>query len=450
MDGEGKMIDIIVEAFVNLFQSCMFIGFLFFFFDKPKNKIFNAMGLFGTILVFFVLLNIFTFYTGYVQFLDILVYVFIMEIYTLFFLKGNVLVKVIMPIINILVNAIISFLFGYIVSIATEKSFELLIFQSSVYRYFCIAIVNITNVLILFILLKLGRKKIKITNWTDTTAFIIIPFISMFIIHCTFFVLTKTKFQSDIVIFLLLICLSIIVISIIMWVLIKRISKDNEVKTKLLLSEQREQLYEENVLQTNNQIEKIAKIKHDMKNNLMCIEKLISDEKIKEAQSLCSDLLGSLSSVYTPLNTENPLLNAIVNVELEKAVSNGIAFAIRINDDLKELRNTSDIVSIIGNLCDNAIEYLINIPVNDRKMYLEISLRNRYYIITCKNRILNSVLGENPLLQSKKDDLDFHGKGTEIIRNISKKYDGDVRIYEEDNFFCSSVILEMPSLPEKA
>lgn len=449
MDGEGKMIDVIVEVFVNLFQSCMFIGFLFFFFDKPKNKILNVISLCGTIFVFFVLLNIFTFYTGYVQFLDILVYVFIMEIYTLTFLKGNVLVKVIIPIIDILVNTIVSFLFGYIVSFLTGESFELLISQSSVYRYFCVAIVNITNLLVLFILLKLGRKKITITNWTDMTAFIIIPLISMVIIYCTFFVLTKTKFQADIMVFLLLICLSIIVISMIMWVLIKRISKDNEIKTKLLLSEQREQLYEENVLQTNNQIEKIVKIKHDMKNNLMCIEKLLSDEKIKKAKSLCSDLLGNLSSVYTPLNTENPLLNAIVNVELEKAVSNGIAFAIKINDNLKELSNTSDIVSIVGNLCDNAIEYLINIPTENRKMFLEISTHNRYYIITCKNRILNSVLGENPLLQSKKDDLDFHGKGTEIIRNISQKYDGDVRIYEEDNFFCSSVILEMPSLPEK-
>ncbi len=443
------MIDVIVEVFVNLFQSCMFIGFLFLFFDKPKNKILNVISLCGTIFIFFVLLNIFTFYTGYVQFFDILVYVLIMEIYTLFFLNGNVLVKIIMPVIDILMNTIVSFLFGYIVSFLTGESFELLISQSSVYRYLCIAIVNITNILVLFILIKLGRKKITITNWTDTTAFIIIPVISMFVIYCTFFVLTKTKFQSDIMVFLLLICLSIIVVSVIMWVLIKRISKDNEIKTKLLLSEQREQLYEENVLQTNRQIEKIAKIKHDMKNNLMCIEKLLSDEKIKEVQSLCRDVLSDLSSVYTPINTENALLNAIVNVELEKAVSNGISFAIKINDDLKELRNTTDIVSIIGNLCDNAIEYLSNIPTQNRKMFLEISTHNRYYIITCKNRIINSVLGENPMLQSKKDDLDFHGKGTEIIRNISKKYDGDVRIYEEDDLFCSSVILEMPNLPEK-
>lgn len=294
------MIDIMVEVFVNLFQSCMFIGFLFLFFDKPKNKVFNTISLCSTIIVF-----------------------------------------------------------------------------------------------------------------------------------------------------LLLICLSIIVVSVIMWVLIKRISKDNEIKNKLLLSEQREQLYEENLLQTNRQIEKISKIKHDMKNNLMCIEKLISAGRTKEARSLCSDVLGDLSSVYIPINTENPLLNAIINVELEKAVSNGISFKMKINDDLKALRHTSDVVSIIGNLCDNAIEYLVNVPDNDRKMYLEVSVENTYYIITCKNRIISSVLGENPLLQSQKDDSDFHGKGTEIIREISKKYDGDVRIYEEDDFFCSSVILEMPSLPEK-
>lgn len=444
------MIDIIVEVFVNLFQSCMFIGFLFFFFDKPKNKVFNAISLCSAIAVFFIFLNIFTFSTGYISFLDIFVYIIVMEIYTLVFIKGNVWIKLIMPIINMMINSIISFSCSYIVSFAIGESFLYLAYESSAYRYFCIAVINITNILVLWLILRISKRKINLTKWTDILAFIIIPVIAMVIIHCTFYVLYKTGFQSNIIVYLAMICVGMVIVAVTVLLMMISISKNEEVKTKLLLSEQREQLYEENVLQTNNQIEKIAKIKHDMKNNLMCIEKLIADEKIKEAQCLCSDVLSDLSSVYTPLNTENPLLNAIVNVELEKAMSNEISFVTKINDDLKELTDSSDIVSVIGNLCDNAIEYLISIPTESRKMFLEISTHNRYYIITCKNRIINSVLGENPLLQSQKDDLDFHGKGTEIIKNISKKYDGDVRIYEEDNFFCSSVILEMPSLPEKA
>ncbi|MGN1467055.1 MAG: GHKL domain-containing protein [Ruminococcus sp.] len=139
------------------------------------------------------------------------------------------------------------------------------------------------------------------------------------------------------------------------------------------------------------------------------------------------------------------MLNAIVNVELEKAVTNGIEFTVNIRDDLMELSDSSDIVSVIGNLCDNAVEYLCTISEKLRKMSLDISVHGRYHVITCRNRILKSVLAENPSLKSSKQDLNFHGKGTEILKNISQKYGGDIRIYEENNFFCYSVILKIQS-----
>ena len=176
----------------------------------------------------------------------------------------------------------------------------------------------------------------------------------------------------------------------------------------------------------------------------------MADNRIGEAESLCSDVLNNLSAVYTPISTDNPLLNAIVNVELEKAATNKIEFSVKISDNLKDFSDTSDIVSIIGNLCDNAIEYLCTVPEEIRKMSLDISIHGKYNIITCRNRILKSVLAENPSLKSSKQDLDFHGKGTEILKTIAQKYDGDTRIYEEDNYFYCSVILKMTILPQNA
>lgn len=180
-----------------------------------------------------------------------------------------------------------------------------------------------------------SKKKISLTKWTDIFAFVVIPIIAMIIIYCTFYILYKTEFQSDIVFYLAIICVGMIAVAVTVLYMMISIGKNEEVKTKLLLSEQREHLYKENVLQTNIQIEKIAKIKHDMKNNLMCFEKLLANNKIEEAESLCNDVLSNLSVVYTPISTSNPLLNAIVNVELEKAVTNKIEFEINIMDDLK-------------------------------------------------------------------------------------------------------------------
>lgn len=442
------MIDVIIEVGVNLFQSVMFVSFLYLFFDKHENKVVRLVSFLSTVLIFFVIVNFFTFNPEYVVFNESIIFIGLMEIYTLIFLKGNLLVKLIMPVVNFVINVVISFSFLYLVGFITGESVEQLILEASYYRYLCVALANITNLFALFVLLKISKNKISIVRWTDTISFVVIPAIAMVIIYCTFFILVKTKSQADILIYLVLICLSMIVVAVVVWIMISRISRDNEIKTKLLLSEQRERLYEENVIQTNEQIEKIAKIKHDMKNNLMCIDKMISDEKLNEAKNLCNNLQNHLSGIYTPLNTENLLLNAIVNVELEKASTNDIDFVIDIKDELMNLANSHDIVSIIGNLCDNAIEYLITVPDKERQMKLEILTHNNYYIITCKNKVINSILLENPNLLSNKGDSCFHGKGTQILKNIAYKYDGSIKNYEENDYFCSSIIIKVPSLPK--
>lgn len=442
------MIDTAIEVFVNLFQSFMFIGFLYLFFDKHENKVVRIISLLSAVLAFFATVNFFTFNPEYVVFNESIVYIGLMEIYTLIFLRGNVFVKLIMPVVSFVINVIISFSLIYLISFTSGQTIEQLILESSVYRYFLVAMVNITNVTVLLILLRLSKREIKITKWTDAVAFIIVPSMAIFIIYCTFLVLAKTGYRSDIMLVLMLICLSMVIIAVIVWLMISRISKDNDIKTKLLLSEQREKLYEENVIQTNAQIEKVEKVKHDMKNNLMCIGNLISENNLDEAKRLCNYILTNLTNVDTPLNTANPLLNAIVNVEHEKASAYGIEFITVIKDELRALTDTHEIVSIIGNLCDNAIEYLCTVPDKNRQMRLEVTTYNNYYIITCKNKILKSVLAENPLLESHKEDYDIHGKGVSILKSIAEKYEGDLKVYEENDFFCSSIIIKTPNLPE--
>ena len=50
-----------------------------------------------------------------------------------------------------------------------------------------------------------------------------------------------------------------------------------------MLTQQKTALYESNIIKTNNQIEKMSTLKHDMENNLLCIEKLILDGNYDEA-----------------------------------------------------------------------------------------------------------------------------------------------------------------------
>ena len=61
------------------------------------------------------------------------------------------------------------------------------------------------------------------------------------------------------------------------------------------------------------------------------------------------------------------MLNAILNVEKAKALAQKIDFTADIQDALPFVSD-SDVISIVGNLCDNAIEHLSSLPEDKRRM----------------------------------------------------------------------------------
>lgn len=435
------MIDAIVEICINIFQSFMFIGFLFLLFNKGKKTKKDYIGFFSFVALLFVVLTYFSFYPSSVNRLPEILYVSIQIAYTLIMLKGNIFVKIIMPVISQMINTVISFGFAFTVSYFTHEKVENFMVEASIYRYLCMVLINLTNALVLLIIVRFNKTELKLKKWTDIVAFLIIPIMSVLIIYSCVYISILTKLQPEVVGLLTFICLSMTAIAIITWFMMTKISKSNEIKTKLLLTEQREQLYKEDILHTNEQIENMSKTKHDIKNNMLCLSKLISESKYEEAKQYCDSLSENLETIYTPVSTNNPLLNAIINVEREKAVNSKIDFQVNINEQaISNIKNT-DIVSIVGNMCDNAIEYLKKQPYDKRKMTLEISYKKSYIVITCKNRITESILALNPNLTTTKKDKSNHGKGIGIISDCIKKYNGELKCYEKDNYLYVSAII---------
>ena len=437
------MLNATFEIIVNIFQSIMYMGFLFLFLDKPDNKRKNIIAFSVFSLIFFISVTYITFFVSYLNSFDFILYIAIMELYSIFFLKGNRFIKLIMPVIAYLINTVISYVFSYAVSYISEESYHDLLTRSTIYRNMCVIFINLINAFVFLLLIKLKTKDLKLIKWTDLVAFILIPIMTIIIIYSTLQILYLSNFKPEILIFLLVICVCMIFVAVITWIMMTRISKDNEIKSQLLLIEQKSNLYEANIIQSNNQIEKISKIKHDMKNNLLCIGELLEEKRVDEARKICNDISDKLTSVYTPINTPNALLNAVINVELEKAYNSNITFSVLINDNIMMLSDSSDLISIIGNICDNAIEYLKTIDEAHRYMTLEISKHNRYYIIICRNKILTSVLAENPELLTHKKETDLHGMGIGILKNIVRKYDGGLKFYEKEGEFYSVVVLNL-------
>lgn len=442
------MFNYVFEITVNLLQSIYFLGFFLLFLGGKFSTRKNIILLSIFIALNFAVLTYFTYNHPNIVMLDMFIGIILYEIYCITCLKGELAIKLILPFIVSLINTIISYGFVYSSSIISGVTFEELITKSSLFRYLFVILANLTTMVVLFIMWQTKAKAYSLKKVSNVIAFVAIPLLAMMILYITMYVMILTNFQSNIIILLSIICVSMIVIAGIVWFMIARINKDNEIKTKLLLSEQKANLYKQNIISSNSQIETIKLLKHDMKNNISCIDALIEEENYDEAHNICHSLTNKYTSIGTIVNTENYLLNAVLNVEIEKAKSYGIPVKLSITNDLKMFKNSSDIISLIGNILDNAISYLTKNKVKNNEINFSTGYEGSYSVIKCRNNILDSVLFNNPSLKTDKKDKDNHGKGITIINSIAHKYNGDVIIKERNKEFIITVILDNRSLPE--
>lgn len=442
------MFNYVFEITVNLLQSIYFVGFFLLFLGGKFSTRKNIILLSIFIALNFAVLTYFTYNHPNIVMLDMFIGIILYVIYCITCLKGELAIKLILPFIVSLINTIISYGFVYSSSIISGVTFEELITKSSLFRYLFVILANLTTMVVLFIMWQTKAKAYSLKKVSNVIAFVAIPLLAMMILYITMYVMILTNFQSNIIILLSIICVSMIVIAGIVWFMIARINKDNEIKTKLLLSEQKANLYKQNIISSNSQIETIKLLKHDMKNNISCIDALIEEENYDEAHNICHSLTNKYTSIGTIVNTENYLLNAVLNVEIEKAKSYGIPVKLSITNDLKMFKNSSDIISLIGNILDNAISYLSKNKVKNNEINFSTGYEGSYSVIKCRNNILDSVLFNNPSLKTDKKDKDNHGKGITIINSIAHKYNGDVIIKERNKEFIITVILDKRSLPE--
>jgi hypothetical protein len=92
--------------------------------------------------------------------------------------------------------------------------------------------------------------------------------------------------------------------------------KDNDIKTELKLSKLRADMYEKNIISSNKQIEEMSKIKHDTSNQIASINQLIINKNYDEAQNVCLEMIERMKVVYSPINTNNPVLNQYWRITL--------------------------------------------------------------------------------------------------------------------------------------
>ncbi len=436
-------ISLIFELLINVFQGAVFVKFCHSFLGAKYGKKIDLISKLSAIAIMFAVISIQNYFVISFAYSEIILFCAVMLPYTLIFLKGKIYLRIAMPLfaygICMCISLGLSFFSSVIFNLQHSEMFGE---QSLLYRIVMVVVINLVDVFVFYMIYRIFKGKISLKSSTDILFFVILPIITIAVLFLTFSMATDESTSELYRLFLGLISLAMFTVTVLVLNAMVKVTKNNELKMQNMKMKQEQELYLSEIRNGSEYIREIAKIKHDMKNKVFCIGEMLSTNNVDEAQELCKDMSQELKYSAEAFNTDNIHLNSILNVSLRKAKSNGIDMMVNAQTLLKKIDGI-DLITVIGNLCDNAIEAL---QKQDKKqLLLLLAQRSGYYMVIVKNYINESVLEKNPTLSSNKDNPVLHGHGIDNVRDVLKKYNGELRLYEEDDFFVVEAVFEIPS-----
>ncbi len=217
--------------------------------------------------------------------------------------------------------------------------------------------------------------------------------------------------------------------------------------------------------QVEEYYQNIRRIKHDMTNHILTLERLYAGNQAQEAKAYGEELRETLSEATGGINSGNPVTDVILQEARSEAEKRNIRFQTDFYYPTGTNINAFDVSVILNNALQNALENTKNRPTkhltdppseNAGKGGMpHISVlsyhRNNAYMIEVSNSFTGNLQWdkESGLPLTSKENVDgdgygkTHGYGLANIRIVARKYSGDIAIDLKDNEFRLSIMLMM-------
>ena len=205
-----------------------------------------------------------------------------------------------------------------------------------------------------------------------------------------------------------------------------------EDKLKSMLHAQEKEYYFAQCQVMQESVDKVKSIRHDMKLHLAALKGYTADNKA--AADYLSRLLGDIEESEVYSDTGNIAFDSIINYKLKNAKKDNIKLDIKIFIPPALNIEVADVVTILGNLLDNALNAAAE--AEDKFIALDIAFDKGCLFI----KVDNSFDGrfEHQAEQSPAGD---RGHGLKNIRKSVEKYNGFFDMSHEENIFSVGILL---------
>lgn len=198
------------------------------------------------------------------------------------------------------------------------------------------------------------------------------------------------------------------------------------------------------------------KLSHEYKNQITCIQALCEAGEYDRLEDYLKQISGEVLHDLDYIDTNNVFANAVLNAKYQEAVERDILMVCKINDLSGLAMDSSDLVVLLSNLLNNAIEACEKCPAEPsrestvsvglkpcpRKIKLKCVCEEGEFILSVRNT-QNGALkkAREKLYSTKNDNPGSHGIGLKNVVQIVEKYGGYYAIGHTKSEFQISIII---------
>lgn len=209
----------------------------------------------------------------------------------------------------------------------------------------------------------------------------------------------------------------------------KNLKKEREVL--LLREKMMEEKYQEML--------KSHQVIHDMKNHLIVLRNYEMEKEWGNLHCYLNSISQEIMNTSDQMWTGNVMIDLILNQKSAEAREKGIKMNI-LTVPISEFSCTDrEIVSLFGNLLDNAIEACGRMDVDDTWINFKMEKQNQMLFIEVANSIGEIPRCKNGEFITSKKEAGSHGYGLKSIERIVRRYDGTISCQVDKNQFCVEI-----------
>ncbi len=185
----------------------------------------------------------------------------------------------------------------------------------------------------------------------------------------------------------------------------------------------------------------IARQCHDLKHQVAALRSSYSSQ---EREAYLSEMETLIDRYGAQCNTGSPVLDTLLTQKAIYCIQQNIKLTSVADASHLDVMTVQDICGLFGNLLDNAIESVEQLPDQEqRQIVLEVAPENGFLHISVENYCLNPPEMQDGLPVTTKADKAMHGLGVKSVVKIVERYQGTYRFGMEDDWFRCSILIPL-------